>query len=94
MLKSSTHGSLQNGVLGIENKLERNSINQWTQICTRLWKSHRVNLPQNKTMVHCATMIKKNSQPHLEEMVLSSQPLLLRSGAWMTVKRMKTHTNM
>ena len=59
MLKSSTHGSLQNGVLGIDNKLERNTINQWTQICTRLWKSHRVNLPQNKTMVHCATMIKK-----------------------------------
>ena len=59
MLKSSTHGSLQNGVLGIENKLERNTINQWTQICTCLWKSHRVNLPQNKTMVHCATMIKK-----------------------------------
>ena len=33
------------------------------------------------------------SQPHFEEMVLSSQPLLLQSGAWMNVKRMKTHTN-
>ena len=38
MLKSSTHGSLQNGVLGTENKLERITINQWTQICTCLWK--------------------------------------------------------
>ena len=44
-------------------------------------KSHRVNLPQNKTMFHCATMIKKNSQPHFEEMVLSSQPILLGNGA-------------
>ena len=36
MLKSLTHGSLQNGVLGTENKLERITINQWTQFCTRL----------------------------------------------------------
>ena len=42
----------------------------------------------------CHNDNKKNSQPHFEEMVLSSQPLLLGSGAWMTVKRMKTHTNM
>ena len=37
---------------------------------------------------------KTNSQPHFEEMVLSSQPILLRNGAWMTVERMKTPTNM
>ena len=94
MLKSSTHGSLQNGVLGIENKLERNTINQWTQICTCLWKkpSRQVATEQNNGPLWHND--ENYSQPHFEEMVLSSQPILLRNGAWMTVERMKTPTNM
>ena len=59
MLKSSTHGSLQNGVLGIESKLERNTINQWTQNLHMFMEKPSRHLPQNKTMVHCATMIKR-----------------------------------
>ena len=98
MLKSSTHGSLQNGVLGIENKLERNTINQWTQNLHMFMEKpsrHLAAEQNNGPLCHNDFFLKKkNSQPHFEEMVLSSQPILLRSGARMTVERMKTHTNM
>ena len=94
MLKSSTHGSLQNGVLGIENKLERNTINQWTQNLHMFMEkpSRQVATEQNNGPLWHND--ENYSQPHVEEMVLSSQPILLRSRAWMTVKRMKTPTNM
>ena len=77
-----------------KNKLERNTINQWTQNLHMFMEKPSRQLAAEQNNGPLCHNDKKNYQPHFKEIVLSSQPILLRSGAWMTVKRMKTPTNM